>query len=132
MRAQIARDGHDRQDVTGRTVDSIARTHFGKNAVVRPVHDDLVDPPTTTWTVIEWWPEDAGGNTYSVLGRIITTNRGRGRPSTHPVPRTEKVLLRLTPAEKRQLASMAQSSGRSVNDEIIHLLYLGDTERPPS
>ena len=115
MRAVIVYDGGGREDVTGRTVESIARTHFGKNATVRPIHSDLFNPPTTTWTVMEW---KAQVNSYSVLGRIVTSNRGPGRPAKTSEG-TSNVLVRRLPADvKAEIEAAAQAAGRTLSEEI--------------
>ena len=116
MRATIILDGGTREQVTGRTVESIARTRFGRRATVRRRHDDLIDPPTTTWTVMEW--VDAA-NAHSTLGRIVTDNpeppkRGRGRPRVSDV----RIVISIPSVLLAEIDAAAQAAGRSRAEEI--------------
>ena len=119
MRARIIVRGQT-EDVTGRTVESIARTHFGRDAEVIPEHSELFDPPTTTWTVVSPAPHPGSGR--PVHGRIVTDNRGPGRP-VKPRAGTADVLIRRMPlALKAEIESSARGAGRSLSEEIINRL----------
>lgn len=119
MRARIIVRGKV-TEVTGRSVESIARTHFGRDAEVTRDHSELHDPPTTTWTVST--PAQYPGGGRPVHGRIVTDNRGPGRPAK-PREGTADVLVRRMPATlKADLEMAAKSAGRSLSDEILHRL----------
>lgn len=117
MRATIVLDGGHRFRVTGKAVESIARTQFGKRAVVTPVHDDLINPPTMTWTVMEWKPKCSA---YAVLGRIVVDNldaprRAPGRPRT-----VERRIPIGFPADVlADVEAAAEAAGTSISAEVV-------------
>jgi Arc-like DNA binding domain len=117
MRARILLPGGDYKDVTGRTAESIARTHYGRDAQVRQEHSDLINPSGTRWTVTRWVE---AVNAHSVIGTIITwpTRPGPGRPQKHGEPMV-RVPLRLPESVHAEVAATATEAGRSVNDELV-------------
>lgn len=125
MKARILRGGPDGTDldVTGRTIESIARTRYGRDVQVRQEHSDLTDPGVIRWTVTRWVE---AANAHSVLGTIVTwpTRPGPGRPPKHDEP-TVRFPLRLPKSVHAEVTATAATSGRSVNDEITRRVIKG-------
>lgn len=117
MRATIVLDGGGRFQVSGRSVETIARTQFGKRATVRPVHDDLLNPPTFTWTVVEWRPKvDA----YMTLGRIVVDNADAPRRAPGRPRMVERRIPIGFPADVlADVEAAAKAAGSSISAEVI-------------
>jgi hypothetical protein len=119
LRARIL-DGGEPRDVRGRSLESIARTHFGRDAEVRCEHSDAVEPGVVRWTVLR---PTLGGSAYTIIGRIVThPDRSPGRPAK-PTEGTSNVLVRRLPDDlKAELEQAARTAGRSLGEEIIRRL----------
>ena len=74
MRVTVIEGGVSRPE-RGRSLESIARRVFGRDAEVRPEHSEVFAPEVAIWTATR---TDHHGT--HVLGKIVTGPRVNGRP----------------------------------------------------